>query len=296
MIISAIKKIYKLLDDPLYGEILMLHRVVEQRSMLEENRILEVTPIFLEQTILNYQDRGYRFASLDELQWQLEKRKRNRRKFVCFTLDDGFADNYDQAYPVFKKHNCPFAIYITTDFPDKKALYWWYLLEELLLKKDNISMNGIEYDCSNMEKKNKAFLKIRDHIFSSTADMTMTALKQLFKDNNCHTKVRALSWEQIVEMSNDPLCTIGAHSVTHASLPLLSDEKIRSELLEGKQKIEEKINKPVNHFAYPYGNYDEKVMRLVMEQFNTAVTTNAGSIIKGDHAYQLNRNVLFEII
>ena len=271
-----------------------LHRVVEQRSLLEENRVLEVTPAFLEQTILNFKSAGYRFASMDELQWQVEKRKRNRRKFVCFTLDDGFADNFEQAYPVFKKNNCPFTIYITTDYPDKKAGYWWYQLEELLIKKDNLLINEVEYDCSDIEKKNISFVEIRNRIFSSAAETTMTELEQLFKDNNCHTKVHALSWEQIVELSLDPLCTIGAHSVTHSSLPVLSDEEIRKELSESKTIIEDRIKKPVKHFAYPYGNWDERVKELVMKQYSTAVTTRWGDVKKRDHLFMLNRKTLVE--
>ena len=294
LIFRAIRKLYRLYHNTLYGEILMLHSVVKNRSVLEENRVLEITPDFLEQTILKYKSAGYRFVSLDEVQRQLERRKRNSRKFVCFTLDDGFADNYKQAFPIFKKYSCPFAIYITTDYPDQNAQFWWYQLEELLLKKDQLMINGVEYDCSDLEKKNKAFWDIREKIFSSDAEMTMTELKQLFNENDCHTKVHALSWKQIVELSADPLCTIGAHSVTHASLPVLSDENIRKELSEGKKIIEDRIKKTVRHFAYPYGNWDDRVKNLVMEYYSTAVTTKGGFIKKGDNLFLLNRKTPVE--
>jgi len=293
LIFRVKRKIHKILHPP-YGEILMLHRVVENRSQLDENRILEVTPSFLEKTILKYQSAGYRFASLDEVQRLVKRWKFNRRKFVCFTLDDGFADNYEQAYPIFKKYSCPFAIYITTDYPDQNAQFWWYQLEELLLKKEKLMINGVEYDCFDFEKKNKAFWDIREKIFSSDAEMTMTALEQLFNENDCHTKVHALSWEQIVELSADPLCTIAAHSVSHASLPTLSDEAIRRELSDGKKKIEEKIKKPVKHFSYPYGNWNNRVSDLVMEHYSTAVTTKGGIITKGDNLFLLNRKTLVE--
>ena len=272
----------------------MLHRVVEQRSQLEENQLLEITPAFLEQTILKYQSAGYRFASLDNVQRQVKIWNFDRRKFVCFTLDDGYADNYEQAYPVFKKYNCPFAIYVTTDYPDRKAQFWWYQLEDVLLKNEKLIINGVEYDCSDLEKRNRAFWEIREKIFSSDAEMTLSALKQIFQENDCGVKVHALSWEQIIELAADPLCTIGAHSVSHASLPVLSDKQIREELSKGKKKIEDRIKKPVKHFSYPYGNRDDRVTGLVKEQFCTAVLAWGGIVRKGDSVYTLNRNSLNE--
>jgi peptidoglycan/xylan/chitin deacetylase (PgdA/CDA1 family) len=35
-----------------------------------------------------------------------------RQKNVVFTLDDGYADNFINAYPIFKKYNIPFCIYV----------------------------------------------------------------------------------------------------------------------------------------------------------------------------------------
>jgi len=286
------RKIGKILFQP-YGEILMLHSVVEKKSQLEANQVLEVTPAFLEQTILNYKSAGYKFVSLDQVQSMVERKKRHWRflpKFVSFTLDDGFVDNYEQAYPVFKKYNCPFTIYVTTNYPDKKAQFWWIQLEKVLLKNENVTINGVEYDCSDLEKKNQAFLEIRKKIFSVDAEITMRALEQLFKDNDCSDmNSLALSWEQIIELAAEPLCTIGAHTVSHPALPTLSDEKIRKELSEGKKRIEEIIKKPVKHFAYPYGRFDERVVQLVMEQFSTAVTTKWGLINIGDSQHTLNR-------
>jgi len=279
-----------------HGEILTLHRVVKERSLLAALRRIEITPSFLEQTILKYKSAGYRCVSLDEVQQQVESGKRSRQKFVCFTLDDGYADNYELAYPVFKKYNCPFAIYVTTDFPDKKALLWWYDLQDILLENEKLKFNGVEYDCSDVKKKNQTFRKIKINFFISDSEIQRTVLEQLFKENVCAKRhaENALSWEQISELATDPLCTIGAHTVSHRSLPVLSDEEIRKELSDGKKQIEERIKKPVKHFAYPSGSWDNRVALMVMEQYSTAVTTKHDLVRKGDTLDRLNRNVLLE--
>ena len=293
MLLKIIKKIHKKLTNPVRGEILMLHSVVAQKSRLDENRFLEITPAFLERTILKYKSAGYRFVSLDQIHQQIVKRKRYRRKFVCFTLDDGYADNYEQAYPVFKKHNCPFTIYVTTSYPDQKAQFWWYQLEDVVLKNEKITVNGVEYDCSDSDKKNRAFWDIREEIFSSNAKATLKSLEHLFKESECEAKIRALSWEQIAELAADPICTIAAHTVSHASLPTLNDEEIKKEMYDSKKRLEEKINKPVKHFSYPYGDHNSRVVKLA-EQFDTAVLASEGYIKKKDSLYMLSRKNLVE--
>jgi peptidoglycan/xylan/chitin deacetylase (PgdA/CDA1 family) len=298
-LISKINKKISQLFHPPYGEILTLHRVVKERSTLNANRYLEITPAFLEQTILKYKSAGYRCVSLDEVQRQVESRQPGAEKFVCFTLDDGYADNYEQAYPVFQKHDCPFAIYVATDFPDRKAKLWWYWLEDLLMAKDRLTLNGVEYDCSDFEKKNRAFSAIRERIFTTEAETILNALEQSHQEiagaARRDVDTLALTWEQIFKLAADPLCTIGSHTATHVSLPALSDERIRQELTEAKSKIEDRIRRPVRHFAYPYGNFDHRVARMVMKQYTTATIVLGDSIRKTSTLSSLNRNGLYQL-
>ena len=281
-----------------YGKILALHRVVEKRSLLDDNRGLEVTPDFLEQTILKYKSAGYCCISLDEVQQRVESGKRGKNKFVCFTLDDGYADNYEQAYPVFKKHNCPFAIYVTTNFPDKKAVLWWYHLQDVVLGNEKVVLHGVEYDCSDWKKKNQAFHELK-RFFTADSETTLKVLDQLFKENNYVVRdgvnSLSLSWEQIIELAADPLCTIAAHTVSHVALTALSDEEIRKELFDGKKKIEDRIKQPVKHFSYPYGYWDNRVADLVMEQYSTAVLFwPDGLVRRGATLDRLSRYALIE--
>ena len=197
---------------------------------------------------------------------------------------------------MFKKHNCPFAIYVTTDFPVKKELLWHYHLQDVLLKNTILKINGEEYDCSDLEKKDQTFRAIREKLFTNDSEKTLDALTQLFIDNAnvVMYDVKALSWEQIAELATDPLCTIGAHTVSHPALTVLNDEEIRKELSEGKKIIEEKIKKPVHHFAYPFGKWDNRVASLAMEQYKTAVLASGGLVRRGDALDRLNRSDLDE--
>ncbi len=292
------RKIYKALH-PAVGEVLMLHRVTETRSVLEENRQLEVTPVFLEETILKYKAEGYRFVSLDEVHEQMTLKKKQKGKFVCFTLDDGYRDNYELAYPVFKKHNCPFAIYVTTDFPDGKGLLWWYILENILLNEEKLTLSdGTTYHCKSLVEKNEVFRQIRDKVFSVQSDNMQETIQDLlisypFPLDAEH--LMTLNWKQIQDLANEPLCTIASHTVSHPALTKLPDDRIRKELLESKAKLEEAIKVPVNHFAYPYGDYDDRVVALVRQSgYKTAALANGGLVREGEKAIRLKRNTLTE--
>lgn len=117
------------LTHPMLGRILMLHRVVEQRSE-GENRELEVTPQFLEQTIKEYLGQGYRFVSIDEA-CNIVTQGHSKCPFVCLTFDDGYRDNYTNALPLLKRLGVPFTVYVSTGFVDNQFPMWWYNDEKL---------------------------------------------------------------------------------------------------------------------------------------------------------------------
>ena len=63
-----------------------------------------------------------------------------------------------------------------------------------------------------------------------------------------------LSVAQIQELANNPLCTVGAHTMNHTKLRLERDSF--KDMYESKVTIERIIGREVNHLAYPYGRAD----------------------------------------
>ena len=277
------------------GTILMLHRVYPlENNKLAPNERLKVSPEFLEQFIVELKKENYSFISLDELYDILKNGKKVKKKIV-FTFDDGYADNYEIAYPIFKKYNIPFAIYITTSFPDQKAILWWYLLEDLIIKNEEIVLsNGRKFSCRTEEEKIDTFNKIRKLIQSLERDGFLNNLQKLFEyydiDWFDKSKELCLSWEQIIELSKDELVTIGGHTVNHLALNQLSEKEIINEILEANRIIEDKINRKIEHFAYPFGSRSEIMQHefdIVKKlHFKTATTTRKGNIFP-EHANHL---------
>lgn len=298
---KVIKAVYKkcgFLTRVLYsgiGHILVFHRVSPPSPgiRLMANSDMEVTPKKLEAIIRFFRDRHYEFISMDQVEERL-KNKKKKKKFVIFTFDDGYADNYLHGYPVFKKHNIPFTVYVTTSFPDRKAILWWYILEDLLLKNERVVIktgtHEQEFNCCSLDEKEETFHKIRSIIMNTSTDHYFKFLKEIFEpygiDLYQYKQELALSWEQIGQLSRDPLVTIGAHTVNHPVLRKLSPEQAKEEILESKRSIESNLNDEVNHFAYPFGGRDEAGQReFYMAKecgFKTAVTGRFASIFP-DH-------------
>ncbi len=114
------------------GVIFMLHRVREPDDTdFAPNRLLEITPGFLEETIGLVRELGYACLSLDEAVTRLIEGDRSER-FAVFTLDDGYRDNLTDALPVFERHDVPFTVYLTTGLPDGTAEIWWVALERII--------------------------------------------------------------------------------------------------------------------------------------------------------------------
>ena len=74
-------------------------RAAGAQRRFQPNRLLEVTPEFLEDVLVALRDGGASIVSLDEMHRRLAAHDFSRR-FVCLTFDDGYRDNLEWAYPV----------------------------------------------------------------------------------------------------------------------------------------------------------------------------------------------------
>jgi peptidoglycan/xylan/chitin deacetylase (PgdA/CDA1 family) len=228
--------------------IFMLHRVHPfEDNKLFSNENMKVSPEFLEMFITQLKSEGYEFINLDRL-YDILQNKESTKKKIVLTLDDGYKDNYEIAYPIFKKHKIPFTIYLTTSFPEKKAILWWYILEDLIMEYDEIklSKNRI-FKCKTNKEKERVFLEIRLIIISLKQDNFLDELNDLFESNDIdwYSKINELSmnWKQIIDISNNDLCTIAGHTKNHYALNGLKMDKVLEEINQANQLIELKIGK-----------------------------------------------------
>lgn len=103
-----------------------------------------------------------------------------------------------------------------------------------------------------------------------------------------------MSADELKELAKDPLCTIGAHTVTHAKLDELTYEEQYKEIAQSKQELEDVLGKEIKHFSFPHGAHNAETLKTCEQLgFATAVQSWGGPVRRGQRPNPLPRiNVL----
>ena len=274
-----------------HGVIFTLHQVLPgQPGDFDPNGILRVTPEWLEAVLVQVRESGFDVVPIDEAADRVAGRITGDRPFACFTFDDGYRDNLTFAYPVLKRHNVPFTIYVPTDFPDGRGVLWWLVLEEIVrkLRHWNVDMDGIErtFVCGTAGEKRTTYDTVYwwlRNLPEGRARNIICALAEkagVDVEGMCRSLI--MNWDELRCLSKDPLVTIGAHTKGHFAIAKLSEHEARLEIAESIARVEEEIGLPCRHFSFPYGDETSATKRdfEIAESLGlkTAVTTRKGLI------------------
>lgn len=98
-----------------------------------------------------------------------------------------------------------------------------------------------------------------------------------------------VNWEEVREMADSGLITIGNHTKVHFWLLGLDDRFLREEVIDSKKILEEKLGRSVNTFCYPMGSFDkESKMAVENAGYLCAVATSPSDVSLYD-VYALRR-------
>ena len=114
--------------------ILMYHSISEDTTSS-----LNVTPENFKKQIDFLAGSGYSVIPLDELVEGIRKNKKFPDKTVVITFDDGFEDNYLNAFPVLAKHKMPATVFLVAGYIGEREGY---------LKWDQVNLmkqNGVDF-------------------------------------------------------------------------------------------------------------------------------------------------------
>ena len=247
------------------GSIFCLHHVCPGgglQSGFAPNSKLEITPEFLRDIILLVRARGMETISLAQAIERLKHPKPNQKPFVVFTLDDGYKDNLVYAQPIFDELQCPFTVFVAPQIVDGSCEIWWRALEKIIA--DNLHIDiAIGADRFNLAidtvaQKNHAW----DLLSVKLAKMPEHAQRKTIRELAIKYAVdlkklclsMAMTWDEIISLNTDPLCTIGAHTMNHYAVAKLSPIECEQQLVNSKRIISEELGEETEFFAYPYGD------------------------------------------
>ncbi len=271
------------------GIIFALHRVRPlQNQAFRPNLGLEITPAFLDAAIEHTKSRNLIFVSMDEALARLSAR--DGQNFAVLTLDDGYRDTVEHALPILQKHGVPATVFVTSGFADRSAAVWWLTLEEAIRRAPSVLFPDLDritgFATDTPRRKQSAFEQIRALVTQHSPEAMRSAVfdiaMQAGISPNDICEDACLNWNEISALAKHPLITIGAHTVSHPVLARCNPTEAMIEMARSRAAIEEQINSPVRHLAYPNGDTGSAGPReFSMAKalgFASAVTTRPGLI------------------
>lgn len=279
------------------GVVLMFHHVRPWGGAgFAPNRLLEITPQFLDTAIETLRDEGFDIVGLDQAVERLGRP--GAKPFAVLSFDDGYRDNLEHALPVLRRHGTPFTLFVTTGFAERTARLWWVELEEAIRALDRIEIDiggaALALDCRDDVEKAAAFQAIYWRLRAGPEQDLLDRIADLARradiDPTALVERLCLDWDGLRQMAAESLCTIGVHTLTHPMLAKHDAGFARRELAESRAIIEREISRPARHLAYPVGDPTSAGPRefaLAAELgFASAVTTRPGMLFP-EHAGHL---------
>lgn len=211
---------------PVRGAVVLMYH-----SIGDNPEFFTVTPVEFERQMKYLDDNGYEVIKLSQLVNILKRNWSIPSKTVALTFDDGYRDNYLNAFPLLKKYNFPAAIFLTSS----------------LIGKSSVGRKG--------------------------------------------THLQMLSWPEIREMAASGLIDFYPHGQSHKKMTFLAEDEAESEISQSKKILESNLAGDLNVFAYPFGDYNQRVIEAAKKcGMEAAFTIETGRTKAGDDLFELKRN------
>lgn len=282
------------------GAILTLHHVRPGGGLqtgFAPNRGLEITPDFLDATIRHIRAKGYDIVSLASAAAQIRSGSRPQKPFVVFTIDDAYRDIFVHAWPLLRRHECPFTLFVAPSIAEGTCELWWIGLEAIIAGSASLSMTlagkHIHFttvtDAQKQAAWDKLYWPLRRLDEAGQRELIRSLCAERGIDLNAICRAKAMGWGELGTISKDPLCTIGAHTVHHYALAKLSPEEALQEVALSVNRIEQKLGLRPKFFAYPYGDplsAHQREFDIVRSAgLEAAVTTRKGLIFPAHRSH-----------
>jgi peptidoglycan/xylan/chitin deacetylase (PgdA/CDA1 family) len=222
---------------------------------------------------------------------------------VAITLDDGYADNYYQAFPVLQALGLPATIYVVTETLDGGPALWMSELRAAVMASNAASLRvdigrGYEFALGGEDERQQTIKELTNVLVPVDAALRrriLTTIRhELAVNGGADLTHTTLTSAQIREMHAAGIA-IGAHTQTHSNVTILSGEQARAEIGGSRERLEALIDAPVRDFAYPntggrYPHCNTTVAEIIRQLgFRSAVTSRPGIVEGATNVFLLPR-------
>jgi peptidoglycan/xylan/chitin deacetylase (PgdA/CDA1 family) len=197
-----------------------------------------------------------------------------------------------------REFGAPFSVYVASDFAEGTGRLWWIALERVIAKASSIEAEiggaSVRLDASTPAAKQVAFDRLHDWLRALPGEHNMQREVAALcvrhgVDEAAICRELCMSWDELKSFANEPLVGFGAHSITHCNLAIQPEEIASREMTVSRARIEEALQRPALHLAYPYGDRiaagPREFALARAAGFKTAVTTRPGMLFPESAAH-----------
>jgi peptidoglycan/xylan/chitin deacetylase (PgdA/CDA1 family)/CelD/BcsL family acetyltransferase involved in cellulose biosynthesis len=281
------------------GRILYYHRVND-----EGDPFFPATPTAIFEQQMKIVARYHRAVSMRDMVRHLASGEPGC--VVAITFDDGYADNYRNAWPILQRLGLTATIFLATGAVDSREPLWFERLAWSLKNTIRESLD-VEIDIPRRLWLRTAEERLRANatLFEALRRVTdrerrealRKLLAQLAAPDAPECRGRMLTWDQVREMHAQGI-DFGGHTVTHPFVSKLTPDEARSEIGLCKSRIEEETQSPVELFAYPVGREEDMAGWcrdiLCAAEYRAAVSTIWGMNDRSTDPMELRRGQPWE--
>ena len=225
------------------------------------------------------------------------------RARVVLTFDDGHTGWHDHLLPIVEREAVPVTLYVATSHIEDARPYWFDRVMNAVQVSSPVTVDLSRFGLGVRRFGDgvgpQAWMAVSSLLEDLKAgsearrDAVVAAVEQAVegKPQRRFEPLRPLKLAQLRTVADaGPLVTIAAHSDDHRLLDRMPIAEARASLERCREKLRAWTGRDVAHVAFPNGNCNAALSRLVAEMgFASAATTRTGRHRAGDDVFDLPR-------
>lgn len=244
-----------------------------------------------------------RIVTMGELAEVLRDQPDAAGGLAVITVDDGYHDFHDHAWPVLREEGASATFFPVTGFLDREVWLWPDLVQfalegatQLTVSSEDLGLDGeAHYVLDAPASRRTAWQALIDKAIDLPDAQKWTFLQDLLARLNIPwpasitEEYRPVTWDELRAMASGGI-EIGAHTHTHCRLPRVAETQLQTELTGSRTRLESELQRPVISLCYPNGSpadYNAEVIAAAERAgYRSAVTSFFDGQIGGMYEFR----------
>lgn len=212
---------------------------------------------------------------------------------VSFTVDDGYEDFAEVAWPVFREFDCPVSLFVVPGAINGSDWFWWDKLDFIMRHGAkpaiDLEVGGrrVQDSWTNEASRRYAYERVTAQLKFVTNDALHAFIgdygnvSQVTLPAGAPPEYRVLGWERLRALEAEGV-RVGPHSMTHPVLSRCSAEQVAREISDSVDWVHHELKHPLPVFCYPNGRPEDHGTRdwdLVKQSGAPFALTASGGLL-----------------